>query len=63
MADEHIIVYCDDHGNEYDMDYEPPLFCCDDDKWNIRIEYHDHPPRETERTTKRKSNVDFSAIE
>lgn len=36
---EHHIGVCVVCGDEYDVDFEPALYCHDDDSWHVRIEH------------------------
>lgn len=34
----HLVATCKSCGSVYDVDFEPPLFCHDDDQWDINVE-------------------------
>jgi hypothetical protein len=34
---EHLIAVCRECGARYDIDLEPPLFCHDDDCWDVEV--------------------------
>lgn len=36
---EHHIGVCLECGDEYDTDFEPTLFCHDDESWTVRVEH------------------------